>query len=781
MNAGQEIVVSAEGRPRGAGSALEWSRWRWASLFTAVGMLALGTQIYLLREYMVALGGDEAAIGLGLSAWLVGIAAGAVLAQGLAIKRSGELAAAAIASLAASGYLEMLVARIGRSLLHIPIGELLPLGPSLELALFVFVFPGAMVGVAFVAIAASATSREPMASATIGKLYVFEAIGSLAAGVLVSLVLVLLMRPCVGLACLLVLGLIAAMPAAWAGLIGGRRSLALLAAALLLAGLTPVSASVERATQRARFVTFAQGGSLLDWVDTPYEYLAIGSGEVRNLYAGGVYVRSIPDFAEDESLAHQLMLLNPQPNRVLALGGIEMGLLRFCLRHPVQRLDLVVLDRQALEFVAGHLEEADREALADPRVHLHFQDPRRFLASHTELFDLILLLERDPATLYLARETTTQFVRLLADHLALQGTYAMRFSAGPNVQAGETGLLGASLFRTLREIFPVVRAAPGPVSFLVAGHSKDAVTLDPLQLGARWQERGIKSDVFVPELLPELYPAERVATLESELARVSATVAPTHDNRPLSFLYALSLRQQMARSVWAAILNWGVAHPTLLQLVAIAPSSLLLAWFSLRRLLCNSHASGNLATLHATAVTGATGMALSLMLFFSFQTRVGALYSEVGLLSALFMLGLASGGAYAVRRRLSLTGALIGALAAAALLALSFSLLDEHFLSLGWAAILHGFLLALSGAATGAVFPSAATALLECTASARGAASATQFSDHAGAAIAAAVAVIVFMPILGLTRTALILCCLQALAVVTIMVTRRSSDVGAKT
>ena len=363
------------------------SHWRFAALFAAAGAMALSIQIYTLREYMVALGGDEAAVGLGLFAWLAGIALGAAMARLLAARWSRELAAVALGLLAASGFVEMLLARLGRRLVSVPTGELFALGPSLALALEVFVIPGLLVGVGFVTIAASATRSDQRASEAIGRLYVFEAVGSLVAGTLASLVLIPLMRPCAGLLLLLALGLAAATPAAWARLIGGRRSLALLAAVLLLVALSPVSTKIETATQRARFATQSQQGQLLDWDDTPYEHIALSRGDTHNLYANGVYVTSFPDVSEDESRAHQLMLLSPSSSRVLALGGIETGLLRFCLKHPVQRLDLVVLDRRAFELGVRHLGAAESESLSDPRVHVVFQDPRRYLASGVSQYD----------------------------------------------------------------------------------------------------------------------------------------------------------------------------------------------------------------------------------------------------------------------------------------------------------------------------------------------------------------------------------------------------------
>ena len=540
----------------------------------------------------------------------------------------------------------------------------------------------------------------------------------------------------------------------------------------LAAAMPPCAEPVESATQRARFATLVTGLPLLQWDDTPYQHVAIGGGDARVLYATGLYVGSFPDPAEDESFAHRLMLLTPQPARVLAFGGLETGALRFCLQHPVQQLDLVHLDRRAFELVHGHLDPVDRAVLADSRVRIKFDDPRRYLSRSEDRYDLVLMLQPDPASLLLARNTTVELNRLVAARLAPRGVYVTRFTTGANVQAGETGALGASLYSSLREVFPVVHAAPGPDGLLVAGYASDAVTLDPQVLTSRCRRRGIASDVFVPELLPLLFPPERVATLELELAQAAASAAPTTDNRPVSFIHALTVRQQIANSGWTPLLEWASRNPVLLGLVALLPSLLLLLW----QLLVRPQRALAAAVVHATAVTGACGMAWSLLLFFSLQTRVGLLYSQLGALTALFMLGLAVGGAWSTRSGASLPRAQALAVAAAALVAFAFC-------AFGWfaawpaaLAVAHAVLLAVAGAAAGMLFPAAASALLERGAQARVAAGLVEFADHAGAAGAALFAAVLLIPVLGLAQAAAVLVGLQLLAlVVTAVALRRGA------
>jgi spermidine synthase len=745
---------------RSADASLDW---RWAALFAAAGAMALGVQIYLLREFLVTLAGDEAVLGLGLGAWLGGIALGAGLGRSLGGKFARALAVGALAGLGLAGFSGMVLARLGRSLVGVPNGELVPLGPCLLLALLVFALPGAMVGAGFVALAASAAHASPHARDAIGRLYVYEAIGSLTAGLFVSLVMLPLWPPLVGLGLLLGLCFAAAWPAAYARRIAGRWLLPGMALLASASALPVVARPVEAATVRARFGSLVAGVRLVDWVDTPYQHVDLGGDEVRVLYAGGQYVASFPDPSEDESRAHQLMLLAEHPARVLVFGSIETGALRFCLQHRVERLDLVLLDRRAFELTRRYLGPDDQRALADPRVRVVFDDPRRFLAQSRDAYDLVAYLGPDPVTLLHARATTVEFFRLVAARLAPRGVYVTRFAAGANVQAGQVGITGASLYRSLGDGFPVVRAVPEPEARLVAGFSPDAVTLEPGRLAARYRERAIESDVFSPELLPSLFPPERVATLERELRRTARTLVPSSDDRPLSFLHALGVRQQVARSAWAPLLAWTADHPVALALLGLGPSLVVLLW----QVIARRHRRPVAAALHATLVTGAAGMAWSLMLFFSFQTRVGALYSELGALSALFMAGLGAGGAWTTRRasrRPLVLWAQAVAFGGALVVALAFALLGRLTASGMLLAVVHAALLVAAGVATGTVFPAAASALLDQGKTAVGTAGLVELADHAGAALAAVFAAVVFVPALGLTRTAVLLVALELMA-----------------
>src|SRR5512143_71175 len=358
------------------------------AVFFAAGLLATAAQVLLLRELIVDVAGDEAAVGVGLAAWFLGVGTGASLARRVSTSRPDRAAALLVGLLAVLPASAVVAGRLLRAALAPSAGELPGVGLTLGLALVTLAPAGAAVGGAFTALATAASATWRPGEAVV-RLYVVESIGSLAGGVIVTL-LAGSVRP-LPLALLLGTG---AAGLALAGPRDGRRLLAV-AATACLAGLA-AARPLDRWSEAVRFAGTAGGLSLQDVADTPYQHLATGGDEVRHLYASGQYVASFPDPYSSEGLGHLLALLLPLPRRVLLLGGIERGLAPVLLRHPVASLTLLEPDPGLLAFVEPQLPAADRAALRDSRVVVATGDPRQWLRHPQEAFDLVVLLGPDP-------------------------------------------------------------------------------------------------------------------------------------------------------------------------------------------------------------------------------------------------------------------------------------------------------------------------------------------------------------------------------------------------
>jgi hypothetical protein len=154
--------------------------------FLAAGLLATAAQVLLLRELVVDVAGDEAAIGVGLAAWLAGIAAGAWAARLRRAALAPADAGVGLVFLALLPPLGILGGRLLRLALAPAAGELPGLGLALVLSVATLAPPGAAVGWTFTALAASASRRSEPGGA-IARLYVVESLGSLIGGVAVTL------------------------------------------------------------------------------------------------------------------------------------------------------------------------------------------------------------------------------------------------------------------------------------------------------------------------------------------------------------------------------------------------------------------------------------------------------------------------------------------------------------------------------------------------------------------------------------------------------------------
>ena len=604
---------------------------RFLPALAAAGFAATAAQVLLLRELLVSAAGDEAAIGTGLAAWLLGITLGALAARRARADRLPLLAAPLLAALVLAGGGGIAALRLLRLAAAPPPGELPGLGTVLLFAAATLLPAGALVGASFAALAAASALRLPPGAA-LARLYVAESAGSLAAGCAASLLVGTVVAP---FPAALLAGLAAAALLASSRLPGQR---AALGALLALAAALAVARRLDDATERARFAALAPGTPLLAVRDTPHAHLALGGGEPLLLYSSGAFTASFPDPWTSEGFAHLAGALAPSPRRVLATSDVARGALRVLLLHGPERVDLVEPDPRALAFVHDRLPEADRRALLDPRVRVLADDPRRVLARTPGRWDLVLLSGPDPVTLSRARLLTEETFRAAAARLTPRGVLVVPLRTGAAALSGASAALGGSVWGALRAVFPVVRATPGPDSLLVAGFDASAVTLDPGVLAERFRSRRIASGAFAPELFPLLLEPGNVAGLEAALDDAARRVPPARDDRPVSLLFALARRHDETASLAGRALGApGRLPPLLLAALALLPSALGAA-----RGLAAPVPAGR-AARNAVAATGAAGMAASLLLLLSYQTREGSLYGALGALTAAFMLGLALG------------------------------------------------------------------------------------------------------------------------------------------
>ncbi len=703
----------------------------------AVGAIALLAQVVLLRECEVAFFGSELVLVLGLGAWLLGTAAGA--APGRGAQPPGERAVRRLfVALGLLLPLAVVLARGVRILFGGVPGAYLPFERQL-LALALCLVPvSLLLGLLFQWTARRfiATGRSPAAA------YALESAGGLLGGLLATLL------SAAGLQnwdAALLCG-IAACAAAWPGSGASRtptghppkagRGPAAAAGLLLALVLLAVAPALDRGMTRWNHP------GLLATRDTPYGRVTVTGtlGQVAVFENDALAYESQGTAAEE--FVQLAAVQRDTVGRVLVLGGAAQGLVLELLRHRLARVDDVELDATLLALVAPRLPDPQRAALADPRVHVAFADPRRFL-DHAQVYDLILIGLPEPESGRTNRYYTREFFAACAAHLAPGGVLALRLRSAENLWTPVLARRTASIHRALHQVFPATVVLPGTTSLLFA--SRAPLVRDPAVLGGRLPARDPGTRLVTPAYVRYLYTNDRFAEIARQLADTPALA--NRDARPVCY--------QTTMMLWLARFFPSLGRLDLPEVEARTLARSPWAWaatalLGFAFLLARRHAMPRRALLAAAA--GFAGMLLESALLLDYQTRSGVLYQDLGALLMAFMGGLAL-GARAMERlmRRPGTGRFAGALAFVALAALGLACAALLHAGAGGALAGAGTLLFACGFLVAAAF---AYAVLHGTPDGGTVIGPVYAADLLGGCAGSLVAGLVAIPMLGLPATA---------------------------
>lgn len=222
--------------------------------------------------------------------------------------------------------------------------------------------------------------------------------------------------------------------------------------------------------------------------------------------------------AKDEFVYHELITHVPlfghkQPERVLIIGGGDGGTAREVVKHPtVTHVDMVEIDQDVVEMSKQYMPFLSKE-LANPKVHLFFQDGVEFVKKASTAYDVMIIDSTDPIGpgegLFNA-EFYTNCLKLLNDDGILVAQAESVFNCPDWVR---------QTFAKLREVFPVVRAYLGTIPTYPGGlwsfafcckqaevaQFFDEARYEELQLDLRYYNKAIHRACFaLPNFVQEL-------------------------------------------------------------------------------------------------------------------------------------------------------------------------------------------------------------------------------------------------------------------------------------
>ena len=681
-----------------------------------LGVATVIAQSILLREAMAAMGGSEVALGLVMALWLSGMSFGARL--GVRIGSPG---------LARSLPTLTVVAAAAGTVLFRAAPELTgaTAGESLTTWYAVWLWAAAILPAAISGGVAFPILAGALGETGAGRAYAIEAFGALAGGLALTFGLIRFGSAASLLVAIGVIGFVQHWPR--------HRTLAVLLAVTCVAIASPAAHRLADATWRWS----GRPGVLGAWAETRHQRLEVSAGAPAALYADGRLLSSYPDVYSVLPRAHLIMLLHPDPRRVLTVGCAADGSFEAMITHQPEVLVIVEDDPQLLSFLGRWYGDGYRRALDQPVVRLSQAGPLKALNHATDL-DLIVLADGDPTTLRANRTRTTEFFRRCRAALDTTGVLVLALGIPDTYLGGTAGEFLATLTSTLKQVFPKVAAVPGERILLVAGGPDARITIDEAELERRLVRRPGASTALPPAMLQLLVDPTR----QSDLSAVvdAADSAPNSVSHPRAVALAANLHEARSRPLLArSVGNFRHRGPQLMAWVLAAVVACLVG---------AAVGSSRRVRVVATAwVVGATSMGWWLILLAIWQATRGAISAEVGALTGLAMAGIAIGGRLGLQfdRPANTLPVIVGA-------GVVVSLLIAAGIPLRAPGVLVPVFLAVAGVLTGAAFPGLGA--LAGGHSARRGAGIAYSADELGAALTALVIGTAAIPWFGMTWSA---------------------------
>jgi len=365
--------------------------------------------------------------------------------------------------------------------------------------------------------------------------------------------------------------------------------------------------------------------------DTPFGKLqVIRTEEQLSLYNNSLLVYSHPDLAASEESVHFALLQKSDAQTVLLIGGSAGGSLNQVLKYPVIRVDYVELDPEIIRLSLKYLPKQEKESFEDQRVHMFFQDGRAFLKRTLNTYDIIIINLPEPSTAQINRFYTKEFFHMVKEKLTSGGIFSFRVSSAENYISSELQNFLASLYYTLKDVFPTVEIVPGDSNIFLA--STGQLSLDHQELTQEIERLDLKNVYVSGHSLFSRLSSYRIEFLKEKV--LTGKKAINRDLVPISYFYNSILWSTQFQSFETVLFNFfsKISRFWLIDLPLIVFVAFLIL-LGVRR----KKTSFFLIPL---AVMGLTTLTIEIVVLIAFQTSYGYLYQKVALLFACFMIGL---------------------------------------------------------------------------------------------------------------------------------------------
>jgi spermidine synthase len=563
-----------------------------------LGFSSTFTQIYLIREFLSVLYGNELVIGIVLACWMLLTGTGAWLGK-FFNKLKGKLGFTLFLQilLAVLPFLTVIKLDLWRSLAF-PYGSMVGLS-DIFYASFLLQLPFCLIN-GFLFTAYTLLISDFSGENRIGLAYAVESIGSVLGGLIVNFVLLWYFGTFQSLKVLLVINIFTAFLFVW---FLCRMRVVILFSILSLI-IIPLFFLVDFEKFSQKWL-YPQQEVILNR-STPYGSVIVteNAGQL-NFYENGLLLFSSNNEIFSEEAVHYAMIQHPSPKKVLLISGGITGMIKEIRKYNPDQIDYLELN-PSITYIG----KAFTKILNDPVIRIHNEDARRFLKRNVEKFDVTLINLPEPSTLQINRFYTSEFFSVLKSRLSPDAVVSIALPSTSDYVSESAGKVNGSLFSTLKGKFKNVLIVPGFKNYYIA--SDGPLYADISRLIAQKGIPVVYTNAY--------YLDDPLLRLRSEYIRSHLPVKNlvNYDFSPVTYFYQLQY--------WTSYFQTDYIILFSLLLIVLA-----LIIFSL-----NSVSFG-------LFTGGFTASSAGIMIILAFQVFYGYVFRMAGIIIMLFMAGLALG------------------------------------------------------------------------------------------------------------------------------------------
>lgn len=558
----------------------------------ALGLLSVSLQVLLVRQFAKVFQGNEFLITWMVGIWMVISGVGALAGsktnnsqniQGVIERGLGFMFCSATLFIYLSGEIRQT---------FFPSGVLIAPYYVIALVTLMMVPVAFPTGFIYALLTKHIKSEYPY-------IYSYEALGSLAGGLLLSLVIIWLLNIylatiAIGFTASLILYYPIRKPAKL-----------LVPLALLAIGLLAKIFNIDIYAESS----LLPGQKVHRVSDSPYGSITVtGSEDQVNFYENGTMLFGTQNTIYCEEVVHYTMAQRSMPDKVLLVSGGYAGLIDELKKHKqAKEIDYVEPNPHLLR-ISRKYSKVD----FPDNTKIIKSDIRGFLRKSSEKYNIAIIATPEPTSLEQNRFFTLEFLKLLKKHLTADGVLSINLSGIGNYASAPRQKAYTSIAVTFKCVFSKVEVISGERDYLLASDS--TIRIDMARLLSE-QNIGDANLYVRPDYINDEHIALRNRFFHEQ---TQSTHKVNTDNHPWPVLQnTLGYLSMFGDRIWL--------------LMVVGAVLLLIPFF------VSSY------PLRAMYAVGFAGSSIQTLYLLTLQIAAGVLHGMLGAMIALFMGGLALG------------------------------------------------------------------------------------------------------------------------------------------